>query len=174
MGGERRKYNLVTLTAREHFVAHCLLARCVATEYRSKMWFAVWMFLRTPAKAKRYTNSRLIATAREKVSVLIKMLHTGTKKPHSEATKERIRQARTTQVISKESYLKQAKTLSSLVWMNDMVRSYRVPPNMVEEKLAQGLLVGRLKNHINADFREKMRAATTNHWRTVRGIQCRT
>lgn len=174
MGGERRKHNMVKLTAREHFVAHCLLARCVTPEYASKMWLSVWVFSRNPATQIRYVNSRQIGIARAKVSAFMTKLHTGTKRPHKQETKNKLRVARTTQIISKESYAQQAKTISSLVWMNDSVRSYRISPSKVAEKTAGGLFLGRLINFTDAEFREKMRVATTNHWNTTKRHACHT
>jgi hypothetical protein len=172
MGGERRKHNMVKLTAREHFVAHCLLVRCVAPEYVSKMWSAVWMFSRNPSTQIRYVNSRQINIARTKVADTIKKIHTGTKRPHRQETKNKLRIARAFQVISKESYAQQAKTMSSLVWMNDGVRSYRVNPNNVAEKIASGFLIGRLSNFIDVEYREKLRVAVTNYWNLTKRQAC--
>ena len=58
LGGSDDNRNIVILTAREHFVAHCLLARI----YGGSQYFSVLMFI----SVKRYANSRLIASAREK------------------------------------------------------------------------------------------------------------
>jgi hypothetical protein len=43
MGGSDDKENLVTLTAREHYIAHLLLTKCSSAEYRGKLLHAYMM-----------------------------------------------------------------------------------------------------------------------------------
>lgn len=43
MGGTDDKENLVILTAREHYIAHLLLTKCVSEEFLSKMLYAYMM-----------------------------------------------------------------------------------------------------------------------------------
>ena len=69
---------------------------------------------------------------------------------------------------SKEDYQKQAKAMSSLVWLNDGVRSYRVKPELVEEKLAEGLVHGRLINYIDDAYIQKRKEIASSQWRTVK------
>lgn len=61
MGGTDDPSNLVQLTAREHFIAHCLLARI----YGGTQWLAVLQF---KGANKAYYNSRLFEAARLKIS----------------------------------------------------------------------------------------------------------
>jgi hypothetical protein len=61
MGGTDDASNLVDLTAREHFVAHCLLARV----YGGAQWLPVLHF---KGANQAYCNSRLFESARLKVS----------------------------------------------------------------------------------------------------------
>lgn len=168
MGGERKAYNLVKLTAREHFIAHCLLARCVTQPYVSKMWNAVWMMRVNPSTQQRYVNSRQIELARIEVAKFISKLHTGKTFNHKESTKEKLKAARATQIISKESYEKQAKTLSTLVWMNDGVRSYRVKPEMVQGKLNDGLTEGRLMDFMTEDYKKQRSIKASKQWAAVK------
>ena len=64
LGGTDDKVNLVKLTAREHFIAHCLLARI----YGGTQWYAVIkMTGQTP-----YMNARLYQIARENYSKVLK------------------------------------------------------------------------------------------------------
>jgi hypothetical protein len=61
MGGTNDPLNLVHLTAREHFIAHCILARI----HGGTQWLPVLHF---KGANKAYFNSRLYETARLKVS----------------------------------------------------------------------------------------------------------
>jgi hypothetical protein len=61
MGGTDDAFNLVDLTAREHFIAHCLLARV----YGGAQWLPVLHF---KGANQAYYNSRLFESARLKVS----------------------------------------------------------------------------------------------------------
>lgn len=56
LGGPNTKGNIVTLTAREHFVAHWLLAKI----HGGRMWAA----LMSMSARKRYANGRLYSAAR--------------------------------------------------------------------------------------------------------------
>lgn len=122
--------NLVDLTAREHFIAHWLLAKI----YGGSMWSALLLF---KGKNNKYHNSRLYEVARLKVSKetskrrkgiklstetksKMSKAHTGkkfsdkakqnmskarkgeTRKPMSEATKEKLRKANIGKTLSKE------------------------------------------------------------------------
>ena len=62
MGGSDKKDNLVDLTAREHYIAHLLLTRCVTKEFIPKMMYAFVMMAIVKDKVQQRTfkvNSRL-------------------------------------------------------------------------------------------------------------------
>jgi len=61
MGGTDDYWNLVQLTAREHFIAHCMLARI----HGGTQWLSVLHF---KGANKAYFNARLYETARLKLS----------------------------------------------------------------------------------------------------------
>ncbi len=63
LGGSNDQANLVRLTAREHFIAHFLLAKI----YGGTQWFSI---IRMRGNSGYYTNSRLYEVARNKWSVL--------------------------------------------------------------------------------------------------------
>ena len=120
-GGSDDPSNLVKLTAREHYVAHLLLARIYND---SKMWSAV-IYMRTGRQKQRNFkfNSRLYEKARKEFGKLhsehMKMLarttdfrkkisigktgktHKGT--PHSEETKRKLSQIRKGTKASEET-----------------------------------------------------------------------
>tara|TARA_R110000868_G_scaffold2970_1_gene20090 strand:+ start:633 stop:1214 length:582 start_codon:yes stop_codon:yes gene_type:complete len=70
LGGSDHISNLVWLTAREHFVAHMLLARI----YGGSQWFAVMMFA---AGERRVVNSRLYEAAKRKHAAWMSEAYTG-------------------------------------------------------------------------------------------------
>lgn len=62
MGGKDTKENLVVLTAREHYIAHLLLTKCVEKKYRGKMLHAYVMMAKVKdSNQKRFykINSRI-------------------------------------------------------------------------------------------------------------------
>lgn len=81
LGGSDEKSNLVLLTAREHFVVHCLLARI----HGGKMWHAL---IRMKGLKNRYLNSRLYSFAKKKHAIEISKNMLGKNNPmKSEVTK---------------------------------------------------------------------------------------
>lgn len=138
LGGSNNPENLVGLTAREHFIAHWLLAKM----YGGSMWSALLLF---KGKDNKYHNSRLYDAARKKVAkeTSIRMIgnkasvetkakmskaHIGkkfsdearknmskarkgeTRKPMSEATKEKLKKANLGKTLSKEHKEKMSKS----------------------------------------------------------------
>ena len=88
----------------------------------------------------------------------------------SEEEKQKLRDVRAKQVISKESYQKSAKTMSSLIWMNDSKRSYRIRPENIQISKEKGMIEGRLTNYINTEYREKLKNTTTNQWQKLKEV----
>ena len=70
LGGSNKPDNLVWLTAREHFVAHVLLANI----HGGSQWFSVLMFA---AGEKRTVNSRLYEVAKKRHAIWMSEQYTG-------------------------------------------------------------------------------------------------
>ena len=89
IGGLDNPDNLVALTAREHFICHCLLVRMVSdVEYRRKMIYAAWQLSRSPSKKGLVITGRVYEQLKQQLSIL----YTGRKrKPFSEETKANMR-----------------------------------------------------------------------------------
>jgi hypothetical protein len=91
MGGTNVKSNIVLLLAKEHYIAHLLLTRCVDKKYLSKVYNAyIKMAYSKSTTQKRYT-SKSFALARAACSEKNKLLFKGMKK--SEEWKSKIRDA---------------------------------------------------------------------------------
>jgi hypothetical protein len=81
---------------------------------------------------------------------------------------ENLRRHRANQIISKEAYERQAKVISSLVWMNDGKRSYRVKPELVNKKISEGLVHGRLMSFMDDKYKEQSRIRANEQWQKVK------
>ena len=69
IGGSNEKDNLINLTAREHFICHWLLTKCVTnTFYQKKMLNALGKFVQESSKQQRNLNSRQYEIARKAIS----------------------------------------------------------------------------------------------------------
>ena len=86
-------------------------------------------------------------------------------KKHTEETKKRIREIRAKQVFSKESAEKRKQTISSLVWMNDGIRSYRIRPENIQAAKEKGYVEGRLTTYVDDNYKEKIRMNAKEQWK---------
>jgi len=89
-------------------------------------------------------------------------------KIRSEETKEKIRIARIKQVFTKEQRDRANKTLSSLIWMNDGEKSYRIRPENIQMSKEKGMIEGRLKDYINTEYRNKFKTYAKEQWQKVK------
>lgn len=107
----------------------------------------------------------------EHVKQILSKVNTGNSyaKGHgfSEEGLTKLRQARAKQIIN---YKPISKTMSTLTWMNDGVRSYRVRPEMIQASKEKGMVEGRLTNYVNDKYKEKLSMATTKQWQKAKGV----
>ena len=89
-------------------------------------------------------------------------------KIRSEEAKEKIRIARIKQVFTKEQRDRANKTLSSLIWMNDGEKSYRIRPENIQASKEKGMIEGRLKDYINTEYRNKFKTYAKEQWQKVK------
>lgn len=86
LGGGNAKANIVELTAREHFVAHCFLARI----HGGGLWVAL---IRMSGNAKRYINGHLYEAAKRRWAAEIQGNTFGLGHKKSKAARRRISEA---------------------------------------------------------------------------------
>lgn len=86
----------------------------------------------------------------------------------SEDIKQKIREARAKQIMPEDMYEKTSKIMSSLIWMNDGIRSYRVKPENVQVSKEKGMIEGRLSNYINTEYRNKFKTYAKEQWQKVK------
>jgi len=85
----------------------------------------------------------------------------------NENAREKIKRARALQVFTEESSIKRKQTLKNLdlVWMYDpkTKKNHRIMRIKVQEKLSEGLVLGRICN-ITEETRKKLSAAANKRW----------
>jgi hypothetical protein len=85
----------------------------------------------------------------------------------NESAREKIRRARALQVFTEESSIKRKQTLKKLdlVWMYDpkTKKNHRIMRIKVQEKLSEGLVLGRICN-ITEETRKKLSDAANKRW----------
>lgn len=84
LGGSNAKDNIVSLTAREHFLCHWLLIKILTGKQKQKMSFALWTMIREAPKHQRHLTSAQYETARKHFSEV------QTKRPKSKATRAKL------------------------------------------------------------------------------------
>ena len=178
-GGSNDRDNLIKLTYRQHYIAHWMLWKIYGGKMANAFFFMnqaikykkigskAYEKLRT--EAGLFTSERMSGKKISKEHIEI-MRHATTERMKDPAVRENLRQKRMNQVITKESYEKQAKIISSLVWMNDNKRSYRVLPKNVQIKLDDGLSLGRLINYMSDEYKNKRKEIARLQWSALKAI----
>ena len=101
----KKNTDLVSLSYREHYIAHLLLSKCVVPEYRSKMLYAVTA-MKLSLMRKIKFNSHLFESLKIKANVSRSIAHTG--KIVSAETRLKLREANLGKKYSAESRAKQS------------------------------------------------------------------
>jgi len=94
---------IVSLTARQHYIAHLLLIRCVNPIYRKKMLYAI-----TAMKMRTAKNTKFNARLFEKLKIEANISRSSALKgrTHTPEARAKIKAHRALQVISEETKLK--------------------------------------------------------------------
>lgn len=94
---------LVALTARQHYIAHLLLIKCVNPKYRKKMLYAITAMKMRTAKDIKF-NSRIFEKLKIEANIARSIVLKG--RTHSEEARAKIKAKRALQTISEETKLK--------------------------------------------------------------------
>jgi len=86
----------------------------------------------------------------------------------SEDIKQKLRESRAKQIMSSEMYKRASKTISTLVWMNDGEKSYRIRPENIQVSKEKGMVEGRVKDYINTEYRNKLKTYAKEQWQKVK------
>ena len=92
--------NVVSLTHRQHYIAHLLLIKCVQLEFRKKMLYAITAMKMRTAKGIKF-NSRIFEKLKIEANIARSVALKG--RTHTQEAKEKIRAKRSLQVITDET-----------------------------------------------------------------------
>ena len=95
--------NLVSLTPRQHYIAHLLLVRCVRPEFKKKMLYAITAMKMRTAKGIKF-NSRIFEKIKIEANIARSVALKG--RTHTQEAKEKIRAKRALQIITEETRAK--------------------------------------------------------------------
>ena len=110
VGGTNDKDNLVTLTAREHFICHWLLVRMYPDN--NKLWFAVNMMSNSFGNYKQHRNYKV--SSRQYAEIKSNLKHSeGSKRKLSEAAKGKPGRKQTIETRIKLSQINKGKNLQT-------------------------------------------------------------
>lgn len=107
-------------------------------------------------------------TYRNNPEIIKKISKSSLGKKLSEETKNKIREIRAKQVFTKESIEKRNKVISSLIWMNDGNRSYRIRPENIQASKEKGLVEGRITSYIDDKYKDDRRQNSLNLWKKLK------
>lgn len=94
---------LVALTARQHYIAHLLLIKCVNPKYRKKMLYAITAMKMRTAKNIKF-NSRVFEKLKIEANVSRSIALKG--RTHSEEARAKIKEKRALQITTEETRAK--------------------------------------------------------------------
>lgn len=160
-GGDNSSDNLVNLTAREHFIAHLLLARIYKDE---KMWLALNRLVHGNNKKYTKVGSRTYESMKKKVSSIMSSKRKG-KSPwmkgrkHSEETKRKISNAKRNP--SKETI---EKLRMSHLGKKSPMKGRHFPKEFSEK-------MSLIKRNISDETRRKMSLAQKRRFQRERGAK---
>lgn len=180
LGGSNDKDNLIALTPRQHYIAHWMLwkihggkmsnAFFFMNNHKSykKMYSRGYEKLRDESvknlsgKNAAWYGKKFPKEMREKQSNARKLFLQ--KDGVLDSIRQQIKKVRP----SADDYKKSSKTMSQLIWVNDGIRSYRLKPEVAEEKLSNGFMRGRLKNYIDESYRSMRQQTAKKQWSAVK------
>jgi hypothetical protein len=87
---------------------------------------------------------------------------------HTKESKDKLRLARAKQIMPAEMYERTSKIMSSLIWMNDGKKSYRIKPSKVQESVNDGFVYGRLTPYIDDKYKEKRKLSAIKQWQKIK------
>jgi hypothetical protein len=122
-------------------------------------------------KARRNRSKPVFSKeARNKLSERSKGNKYALGRKHTEEAKKIIKEKRAKQVFSEESIKKRISAVKSLVAMNNGVRNFKIRPELVEQKLQEGLKQGWLAPKFSEETRKKISIKTKEQWKKHREL----
>jgi hypothetical protein len=178
MGGKDDDSNLIALTARQHFIAHWILARA----YGGKLGNAFWLMTTYRINGKRYSDivcSHVYAEARrihveymknrtisDETRKKYSLKATGRKKTPEQSAKtaDKLRgRKRPEEVVKKIQETKKTLPFVPKKWVNNGIEKTRIRLQDVAEYLKKGYMLG--MGEVSDETKQKLRESTTRVWK---------
>ena len=156
LGGSNSLENVVSLTAREHFICHLLLTKMVNGQARHKMIHAVWLMANmiSDNQQRQKITGRTLAHLRKMHSIAIGNALRGRRLPEEQRAKYRkpkSNQARLNMsagrlgIVFTDRHRKSLSTAcSGKFWINNGYQSKMIQTSVAEEHFAKGWIKGRI------------------------------
>lgn len=110
LGGMNTTENLALLTGREHLIAHKLLVRITAGDFRKKMLGALWAMA---SMRNKFSKDRALLSSREFDTLRKDFFESRRGNKHTASTKEKLRKANLGKKVPKEVIQKRSRTLKA-------------------------------------------------------------
>jgi hypothetical protein len=169
LGGNDNHENLVSLTAREHFLCHYLLTKMTSGQSYYKMCFAFNSLRRSSSNQKRLLTGRQYDTIRRVVSLARSEFLKGNtynlgkkRGPLSDETKQKISQSKKGKPMSEEQKLQISKTTKGRTKSEETKQLLRKPkPEGFGEKIRAARLGSKLSPETKLKISKSRKARLT-------------
>lgn len=166
VGGTNKKWNLVKLTAKEHYICHMLLCEIYPKE--NKLKYAFWRMCNIGYSEFQERNYRVSSVIYERIKKEISEMMSKQRKgkpttlgyKHNDETKLKIKEHRSKQVITDETKKKMSESRKNKLWYYNSegkhLRTYSDDPRILEEGWKKGRIGGKeLSKLANEKRKEK-------------------
>lgn len=189
MGGTDSKDNLVSLTAKEHFIVHMLLCKFTTGIAKQKMYFAfnAMCSYKSPNKTHKVTSRiaqklrlefvKLLTGKKFSKETIAKLSKFQKGRKHSKEHIEKIRLANLGKKLTEEhkkklSIIKMGKpTTNGMIFITKDGKNKIVKKEQLNEYQNLGYTVGRDSSHVTKEVREKISYMKKLYWKNKREQQ---
>lgn len=145
LGGSDEDYNLVSLSAREHFIAHMLLIRMTESTDQNRLRFALMRMMSNPFSKKLSSKYYEIARLENRKALSCKIVTEATRKkmsawqkgiPKSDATKQKLSDFAKTRTGSKNSFYGKSHTPETIKQINESKKGqFYITNGIIDKKV---------------------------------------
>jgi hypothetical protein len=180
MGGNNSKDNLVSLTAKEHFIIHILLCKFTTGLARRSMLYAHKAMSYYIKEGRNYKiGSRIAEKLRKELKFSpehienLRKSHLGkpSGKKGKKASKETIAKLKLVNLgkkASEETLAKLRLAQSNMMWINKNGIGKKIKKHLLQEYLDKGYKVGRDTSFMNEEYKKNMSKIVTKIWQDRR------
>ena len=175
IGGDDGNGNIVTLTAREHFIVHMLLCKFTKGEAKRSMLYAFHCMCYYKKDGRDYKiNSRIAQKLRSELKFSKKHIE-NLRKSHLGIIPSKQTRLKMSKIhkgnkynlgkkASTETKQKLSKMRKGSVWVNNNIESKRIKKDDLQNYLNIGYKLGRDKSYLTKEYSLKMSKLTQAYW----------